>query len=203
MHASHVMSPAPFDASAGAHWAADARRRTRRASMVAWILALVLVIGFAGVLSSAAGALPALPRVAERADLATAGGAADAVRPTASDERAQARQAASTAAGDDAAIHLNGAGRSSATAEASFVGVAATGGVALVLFAAAGALLLLLGLFLLARTRRTCDDCARTVGRDEPSMDLTLLGFGELRVCGDCAGFYSAVSHAESAFVGY
>lgn len=203
MHAAHVMSPAPFDASAGARWAAaDARRRTRRASIVAWILALVLSIGFAGVLS-ATGALPALPRVAERADLATAGGAADAVRPTGSDERAQARQAASTATGDGAATHLDGAGRSSATAEASFVGVAATGGAALVSFGAAGALLLLLGLFLLARTRRTCDDCARTIGRDEPSMDLALLGFGELRVCGGCAGFYRAVPHAESAIVGY
>lgn len=97
---------------------ADSRRRSRRASFVSWILALVLLLTLAGVLS-AAGVLPALPS-GQPSRIATTGGSADAA--PASDGRPGAGDAVVTPAWDGPATHLDWSGRTYSTAEASFVG---------------------------------------------------------------------------------
>lgn len=120
--------PYPHPAPSTAHPAsgdlddvlADSRRRNRRASFVSWILALVLLLTLAGVLS-AAGVLPALPS-GEPTRIAVTGGSADAAPATASDDRSEPWDAVATATWDGAATHLDWSGRSYSTAEASFVG---------------------------------------------------------------------------------
>lgn len=65
--------------------------------------------------------------------------------------------------------------------------LATTGAGPLFLFGIAAALLLLMGLLLVAGRRRRCDDCSKTIGRDESWVDLTAHGLGRQRVCPDCA----------------
>lgn len=65
--------------------------------------------------------------------------------------------------------------------------LATTGAGSLWVFGIAAALLLAVGLLLIARRRRRCDACSRTLGRGELWVDLTDHGFGRYRVCPDCA----------------
>lgn len=74
--------------------------------------------------------------------------------------------------------------------------LAATGGDSLLLFGIAAGLLMLLGLLLVARPRRRCDDCSRTIGRDESWTDLARHDVGRYRVCPDCAELHRALSSA-------
>ncbi|KQQ67142.1 hypothetical protein [Microbacterium sp. Leaf320] len=72
--------------------------------------------------------------------------------------------------------------------------LAATGADSLLLFGIAAGLLMLLGLLLVVRPRRRCDDCSRTIGRDESWTDLTRHDVGRYRVCPDCAELHRALS---------
>lgn len=65
--------------------------------------------------------------------------------------------------------------------------LATTGAGSLIPFGIAAALLMLLGLLLVARRRRRCDDCSRTISRDESWVELEDRGHARYRVCPDCA----------------
>ena len=97
---------------------ADSRRRNRRASFVAWLLALVLLLTLAGVLS-AAGVLPSLSS-GDTSRIATTAGSTGTAQPTASDAHPSSGRI--VAAWDGPATHLDWSGRAYSTAEAAFVG---------------------------------------------------------------------------------
>lgn len=106
---------------------ADMRRRTRRATFIAWILALVLLLTLAGALS-AAGVLPALS-AGSRSSIATTGESADRAEAPASEGGSRSWDAVAEAAWDGPVTHLDWSSRGYSTAESSFVGqrVAAPG----------------------------------------------------------------------------
>lgn len=71
--------------------------------------------------------------------------------------------------------------------------LATTGAGSIIPFGIAAALLLL-GLLLVASRRRRCDDCSRTIGRDESWVEVEAHGVGHCRVCPDCALLRTAVA---------
>lgn len=99
---------------------AEARRRTRRETSIAWILAVVLLLMLAGVLS-AAGVLPAVA-AGSTTGVSTTGEPVDRAVAPASGGGSQSGDAIAEAAWDGPATHLDWSGRGYSTAESSFVG---------------------------------------------------------------------------------
>lgn len=106
---------------------ADMRRRTRRATFIAWILALVLLLTLAGALS-AAGVLPS-SSAGPTSAIATTGESTGIAPAPASEAGSQSWDAVAEASWDGPATHLDWSNRGYSTAESSFVGrrVAAPG----------------------------------------------------------------------------
>ena len=99
---------------------AEARRRTRRETSNARILAVVLLLMLAGALS-AAGVLPAVA-AGSTTGVSTTGEPVDRAVAPASGGGSQSGDAIAEAAWDGPATHLDWSGRGYSTAESSFVG---------------------------------------------------------------------------------